>query len=151
MIWRFPDAWNLRGIVDEGFVSSVDVAPTVAALAGAAGPFRMQGRPLVSREGVLRPVPARGAALTEWRGEKLHQGAGAPPTPAVRCLTTERWKLVHYEGKDFGELYDLRNDPCELRNLWAVPAKRKVVREMRERLLGFVLDAEPLPPKTDLF
>ncbi len=150
MIWRFPDAWRVSG-VDTGFASSVDIAPTVAELAGVKGPHRMQGQPLFDRDGKLRPVPARTAALTEWRGEKLHQGTGAPPTPAVRCLTTDDWKFVHYEGKPFGELYDRRNDPQEIRNLWADPGRQSVVRELRERLLGFILESEPLPQKTDLF
>jgi arylsulfatase len=150
LIWKFPASWNIRG-VDDGFVSSVDLAPTVAELAGAQGPVRTQGRPLFSREGQLRPVPARGAALTEWRGEKLHQGKGAPPDPAVRCLTTDRWKFVHYQGKDFGELYDLRNDPREVRNLWADSSCKATVTEMKERLLAHLLEVEPLPPKIDQF
>ncbi|OPZ28334.1 MAG: Arylsulfatase [Lentisphaerae bacterium ADurb.BinA184] len=150
MIWRFPDAWNLRG-VDSGFASSADIAPTVAELAAVQGPSRPQGQALFSRERRARPVPARAAALTEWRGERLNEGANAPPTPAVRCLTTDDWKLVHYEGKDFGELYDRRNDPCELRNLWADRGHRKTVRELRERLLSFILETEPLPRRTDIF
>lgn len=150
MIWSFPVAWNVRG-VDTGFASGVDLAPTVAELAGIPGPHRMQGRPLFGRDGRLRPVPARDAALTEWRGERINEGVNAPSTPAVRCLVTDDWKFVHYQGKDFGELYDRRHDPCELRNLWADPARQGVVREMRERLLAFVLETEPLPPKTDLF
>jgi arylsulfatase len=150
MIWKFPDSWGVKG-VDSGFVSSVDLAPTVAELAGVPGPARMQGQPLFSCDGGLRPLPARSAALTEWRGEKLHQGTGAPPTPAVRCLVTDDWKFVHYQGKDFGELYDLKQDPNELNNLWADPGRQAIVREMRERLLAFILEAEPLPPKTDLF
>ncbi len=150
MIWTFPDAWQVAG-VDTGFASSVDIAPTVAELAGVKGPHRMQGQPLFDRAGTLRPVPARTAALTEWRGEKLHQGTGAPPTPAVRCLVTDDWKFVHYQGKDFGELYDRRHDPCELRNQWAEPDRQPLVRELRDRLLAFVLETEPLPEKTDLF
>ncbi len=150
MIWKFPDAWNLRGL-DHGFASAVDIAPTVAELAGVQGPLRMQGRPLVHRDRCLRPVAARTAALTEWRGERLNEGANAPPDPAIRCLVTDDWKFVHYEGKDFGELYDLRNDPCELRNLWGEHEQQPVVHEMRERLLSFILGSEPLPRKLDLF
>ena len=150
MIWRFPAAWNLRG-VDDGFASSVDIAPTVTELAGIRGPVRMQGRPLAGKDRTWRKVPPPDAALTEWRGERLNEGTAAPVDPAVRCLTTADWKFVHYQGKDFGELYDRRNDPCEIRNLWADPGKQPVIREMKDRLLEFILRTEPLPPKLDIF
>ncbi len=81
----------------------------------------------------------------------LNLGADAPPDPAVRCLATTDWKFVHYQGKDFGELYDLKNDPCEIRNLWADPGKQHVVMEMKNRLLEFILRSEPLPKRTDIF
>ena len=150
MIWRLPPSFQARGVHD-GFVSTVDVAPTVAALAGVGGPALMQGMSLFDEQGRLRDKWSRDAALTEWRGEAVNQGAGAAPYPAVRCLTTAHWKYVHYEEKDFGELYDRRADPHETQNLWGKPAYRDVVREMRERLLAFILNNEPLPAKTDIF
>ena len=33
-----------------------------------------------------------------------------------------RYKLNVYHGQDFGELYDLTNDPQEMHNLWDDPA-----------------------------
>jgi len=115
------------------------------------GPVRVQGRPLFGKDRRLRSVPALDAALTEWRGENLNLGVDAPSDPAIRCLTTDDWKLVHYQGKDFGELYDRRNDPHEIRNLWYDPGMQPMVREMRERLLAFILQTEPLPRRTDIF
>jgi hypothetical protein len=79
-------------------------------------------------------VPARRAALTEWRGEKLHEGAGAPAVPAVRCLTTDEWKFVHYEGKPFGELNDSMNAPDELQNLADDPAQAETPAALRQEL-----------------
>jgi len=31
------------------------------------------------------------------------------------------WKLVHFLGSDEGQLFDLKNDPDEERNLWNCP------------------------------
>jgi len=150
LIWRFPPAYNVRGI-DDGFASSVDFAATVAELAEITGPTLMQGRPLFSREGRPRPMPARDGALTEWRGSALNQGPEAPPTPSIKSFVTDRWKYVHYEGEQYGELYDLANDPQELHNLWGKEESRGKIIEMRERLMSFVIASEPLPPRTDIF
>jgi arylsulfatase A-like enzyme len=147
LVWRFPAHVGTKG-VDTGFVSHVDLAPTVAALAGVDGPALAQGQPIFASDGSLRPVPARTAALTEWR-EKPYQSDA--PFSVARCLVTEDWKYVHYHAEAFGELYDLREDPCELRNLWADPAHRAMVERMRERLWSFVIDNEPCPERTDIF
>ena len=49
------------------------------------------------------------------------------------------WKYVHYTfDEDFGELYDLAADPDELVNLFADPAHRDRVEEMRRELLGWL-------------
>jgi arylsulfatase A-like enzyme len=43
-----------------------------------------------------------------------------------RCLRTKEWKLIHYPAKNYGELYNLVDDPYELNNLYAeMPEKRE--------------------------
>ena len=50
-----------------------------------------------------------------------------PYTPNVRGVRTDDWKLIHYPNGDgkpdrfTAELYDLKNDPHEMRNLIADP------------------------------
>ena len=36
----------------------------------------------------------------------------------LRTLTTIDWKISKYAGVEYGELYDRKNDPDELVNLW---------------------------------
>jgi arylsulfatase A-like enzyme len=152
LIYRFPDRFGLVG-VDEGFTSHVDLAATVAELAAVDPPRLHQGVPLFGRDEagtlVCRPVPPRSAAVCEWRG--TNTGAGDPGRPGIRCLVTEEWKYVHYEGEEGGELYDRRNDPEEFHNLYADPAHGETVAAMRQRLLDFTLETEPVPPRTDCF
>ena len=38
--------------------------------------------------------------------------------PTLRTFITQRWRLTVFEQKDWGELYDLENDPGEVTNLW---------------------------------
>ena len=147
LIWKLPGSLNVRG-VDDGFVSHTDFAPTVAALAGVDGPALVQGAPLFEPGGALRPVPARDAALTEWREKRFESD---DPFQVARSLVTAKWKLVQYEGQEWGELYDLGNDPHEFRNLWADPAHAGALAGMRERLRRFMVENEPCPSRTDMF
>ena len=66
----------------------------------------------------------------------------------LKAIRTRDWKLVHYAGKPFGELYDLRNDPNEYVNLWADPNRRQVREELTARLLSRLIETEdPLPAR----
>jgi arylsulfatase A-like enzyme len=52
-----------------------------------------------------------------------------------QAVRTERWKYIHYtelEGMD--ELYDLRRDPYEMRNLIAHAAVRGTLESLRADL-----------------
>ena len=48
----------------------------------------------------------------------------------VTMVRTREWKLVHYLDQPWGELYDLRNDPAEVQNLWDDPACAAVRQEL---------------------
>ena len=39
----------------------------------------------------------------------------------VRTFQDRRWRMTLWEGQNFGELYDLDNDPGEIVNLWKAP------------------------------
>ena len=51
----------------------------------------------------------------------------------VRLLRTERHKLVYYPH-DVDELYDVQEDPWELRNLAEEPGHRQLRAELQARL-----------------
>lgn len=54
--------------------------------------------------------------------------------------------MTWYAGEDYGELYDLEEDPNEFVNLW--DRCHGVRRELAERLLDTVLaNQDVLPPK----
>jgi arylsulfatase A-like enzyme len=109
-------------------ITVVDLARTLLDLAGAALPHVADGRSLVS---TLR------GADSGWRNVMLTEAAGTSPRApgdvrqdprfqpkrdGIRDprdtigLRTERWKYVRYSDDDL-ELYDLRHDPFEWRNL----------------------------------
>ncbi len=149
LIYRFPRHLEVRG-EDHGFTSHVDLAATIASLCDAKPPQCHQGRPLFDTDLQLRPVPARDAALTEWR-DRHHEAAPDKPFETARVLRTADWTYVYYHGRDYGELYDRKNDPGEHKNLWTDPEHQSTRRELHDRLLDFLIANEPLPKRTDCF
>jgi len=110
------------GTVQESMVSHVDIAPTLLEFVGLPVPEDIQGYS-------LKPI-------LEGNAEKVrdssyyhfyNHGARLPEMIGVR---TERYKLIHYpglDGKYQWELFDLKNDPDEMKNQYANPEFRKII------------------------
>jgi N-acetylglucosamine-6-sulfatase len=118
---------HLRGTGEpiERLVLSLDVAPTLLDAAGLLTPPGMQGRSV---------LPLVTDAAAPWRDAFAYSYWFEPPypTPTQRALRSERWKYVEYEDRP-PELFDLREDPQELRNL-AGRADPKRLAELRREL-----------------
>ncbi len=89
----------------------------------------------VQGESLVRAI--RGDAR-DWRREFLYNydlETAYPDKPACQGIRTERWKYITYpERDDIDELFDLREDPYETRNLAADPRHSSLLSEMRRRL-----------------
>ena len=46
----------------------------------------------------------------------------------------QEWKLVHFLGAEYGQLFNLRDDPGEMHNLWGDPGCVDVKRELHDVL-----------------
>jgi N-acetylglucosamine-6-sulfatase len=105
--------------------SNVDLAPTIVALTGARAHRKMDGRSLLPL--ALDPTQGKDRTLLiEGYGE----GKDKPPFTAVR---DPRWFYAEYKNGD-RELYDLQNDPAELRSLHADPASAAIRQDLAKRL-----------------
>ena len=92
-----------------------------------------------------RPARATGASLlpflqdqspASWRDEIHTQCNGVELYYTQRSVMTRDFKYV-FNGFDRDELYDLRADPHEMRNLAGDPAYEAVKREMCGRMWRF--------------
>ena len=116
-----------RGAVQDQMALNIDLAPTLLRAAGIVPPNGIHGRDLYPLlEG--REEPWR----SEWFYEHLFENAGLPKSEGLR---TDRWKYGRYIGCDplFEELFDLRADPLEERNLARDPAHSGTLNQLRSR------------------
>jgi arylsulfatase A-like enzyme len=126
-----------RGVAIADPVRLVDLAPTLVDLLALSPVAGFDGSSLIAH--LAGGAPA-GAAEREIYAEVHH----APEDrlgrdPASYSLRFGRWKLIHRPAKGADELYDLEEDPRELRNLYA--PDHGIGRQLRERLLA-VVDGE---------
>lgn len=107
---------------------NIDLAPTMLELAGLRAPAGMQGRSL---------VPLLGAGGPEWRREWFyeHHFEYKGRIPRSEGIRTERWKYIRYIDAQpvREEVYDLRSDPLEERNLAGEAQMAGQVAALRER------------------
>jgi arylsulfatase A-like enzyme len=63
----------------------------------------------------------------------------------IKMLRTQDWKLVHYLHAPYGELYNLREDPHELDDLYDDAGAATARHEMESALADWLIDsADPL-------
>lgn len=110
---------------------NVDFAPTFLDAAGAPVPEWMQGRSLL-------PVLRGGGKTPEgWRTAmyyRYYHDPGDHDTRAHYGVRTATHKLIHYWKKDQWELFDLRTDPREMKNLYGQPGQETVTAELEATL-----------------
>jgi len=136
------------GSVQDALTINADLAPTFLAAAGLPVPADMQGCSLV-------PL-FKGERPSEWRSSfyyRYYHDPGHHNTRAHYGVRTDTHKLICYWKKDQWELFDLRNDPDELRNLYADPAQQPLVAKLKQELYRLKRElkdadqfADQLPP-----
>ena len=141
------------GIEVNALISSVDLVPTFAELAGAALPIEPDGRSLVPFLQGQTPEPWRQAVLLEqFKYPVSPPDEATANSPAHRGLRTDTFKYVEY-GTGEREVYDLMKDPDELVNLRdQVPLPWLTLLSQRAKALRSCkgetcrqIEAQPLP------
>jgi N-acetylglucosamine-6-sulfatase len=133
LIMRYPKRIKGGTLIDRLTVNA-DIAATALDVAGVPIPANVHGRSL---------VPLFNSRRAKWRDAFLAeymQEARYPFIPGWQAVRSERWKYIHYTEQDgMDELYDLKADPYEMKNLiddaTAGTALKRVKADL-DRLLG---------------
>jgi len=102
------------------FTYLLDVFPTVAGLAGMELPERLAGRDL---------SPLWKGKAVGWRDSVM-----LAYTDTMRAVRDERWKLIVYPRINHRQLFDLRKDPDERRNLAEDPGQAGTIERLTRLL-----------------
>ena len=125
---RWPAAIRGGTIIDQ-IVLNVDFAPMFLEAAGARVPADMQGRSFLSL--------LRGRAPADWRTSmyyRYYHDPGHHNTRQHYGVRTLTHKLIYFWTKDQWELFDLRNDPLELHNLYGQPGHEQITTQLKAEM-----------------
>ncbi|HEX4949578.1 MAG TPA: sulfatase [Blastocatellia bacterium] len=136
LLVRYPKTIRAGTVRDE-FALNIDLAPTLLELTGVETPQTMQGRSL---------VPLLTGKRTAWRNSFLIEYYSDKVFPRMlqmgyKAVRNQRWKYIHYlelDGMD--ELYDLKTDPYEMKNLIQQPGAARLLAEMKRELARLLVE-----------
>ncbi len=139
LLVRYPGVVE-PGAVNDELVCNLDFAPTFLDYAGAEIPADLQGRS-------IRPL-LDGRQPADWRKAVYYHYYGQYTIPEHYGMRTATHKLAHFPDfadGDYWELFDLRNDPHELRNVYDDPAYIETFERLKDQLYQLMKDRSAKP------
>jgi len=132
--FRTPLVMKLPSKIEKGkidkLVQNIDYAPTLLELAGVEIPEEMQGASLL-------PL-LEGEKNVDWRKSIYYHYYEYPGPHDVKRhygVRTERYKLIHfYNNIDQWELYDLQEDPTEMKDLYDAQGYEEIQNSLIDEL-----------------
>jgi arylsulfatase A-like enzyme len=128
LLVRWPDKTKAGSTTDK-MVMNLDFAETFLDIAGVKVPDGMQGKS-------IKPI-LEGQDPPDWRKSVYYHYYEWPQPHHVHPhygVRTDRYKLIHFYTIDAWELFDLQNDPHELKSVYKDPAYAQTVDEMKKEL-----------------
>lgn len=135
VVMRYPGVIRPGTTINQMIVN-IDFAPTILNIAGVKIPETIQGRSFL-------PLLAPGAKVEGWRKAAYYHYYEYPEPHKVSPhfgIRTERYKLIRFYGPaDAWELYDLKQDPSEMKNLYREKADSKLVADLKQQLKALIV------------
>ncbi|GAB3918111.1 sulfatase family protein [Larkinella terrae] len=109
-----------RGTRSNRMALNIDIAPTLLAFAGVDAPKTMQGTDLMKT-----------ADRSDFFYE--HTFMGSPRLPKVEGVVTQDFKYMKFIEHGYEELYSVKSDPHETKNLASDPTYAQQLNQLRSR------------------
>jgi arylsulfatase A-like enzyme len=134
MILRLPKRWTDRGhgTACDHLATLADVLPTCL---GAAGGMLPEGA-----DGMDLTAVARGSTAPR---ELLLASANSVENPMYLGVTDGHWKYIWWPEGEQEQLFNLANDPDELRDLGSAADAADIRRDLRERMTEWLRARAP--------
>ena len=133
-IVRYPQE-VAAGATSHAMQSLVDLAPTFLKFAGVPIPGAMTGKDQ-SEVWLGNQEKVRTNIICEFHHE--------PTTVNLRTYVNERYKITVYYNQEYGEMFDLAEDPNEIRNLWDRPEYGELKSRLLMEFMWAELDKDPM-------
>ena len=145
---RVPFIWMDPRDTDQGTNTaeigcSGDIARTILNRAGLGGNMGMMGQnllPIMFENGSSK----RDGVLIEQQSALPLPGQDRPLR--VKTFVDTNWRLTYWLGQDWGEFYDLANDPHEIVNLWESQEHEMTRNQLIEKMMLTVFENEDTSP-----
>ncbi len=148
---RYPKMIK-AGSTSKAICMNVDFGPTFLDLAGIEVPSEMQGRSF------RKVLEKKGRIPAEWREAAYYHYYEYPAEHSVKRhygIRTSDCKLIHfYNDIDQWEMYDMKADPQEMRNVYDDPAyadKRAQMHRILEQVQQEYEDTDPCEKEHVIF
>ena len=126
-VMRFPN--HLKKGTNTNIISEIDIAPTLLDFAGVEIPSDIQGRSFANI--------SKGKD-DKWRDAYYYHYYEYPWWHHIQPhygIRTKDWKLIHfYYSMDVWELYDMKNDPNEMHNVYGEAGYDEITADMKKQL-----------------
>ncbi|MCK5775361.1 MAG: DUF4976 domain-containing protein, partial [Bacteroidales bacterium] len=122
---------HLKKGTNTNIISEIDIAPTLLDFAGVEIPSDIQGRSFANiSEG----------KDDKWRDAYYYHYYEYPWWHHIQPhygIRTKDWKLIHfYYSMDVWELYDMKNDPNEMHNVYGEAGNEEITADLKKQLKG---------------
>lgn len=144
MVMRYPGVIR-PGMKNNAMVMNLDIAPTVLQAAGVAVPKDMQGKSFLP---LVKNKKAKGGRRAMYYHYYENGEHAVSPHFGVR---TERYKLIRFYKRVQGwELYDLKKDKREVKNVFGQKGYEKITANLIQQLDALIEEYQDNDAKTIL-
>lgn len=123
------------GRTTSSLVSLIDLPATFLRAAGSELPSLMQG---------IDQMPVWSGVTSAVRDHVLIENRHQPTAIHQKSYVDSRYKLTLYYNQDYGEMFDLQEDPGEIHNLWNDPKFDDLKAALVKKLVFAQMGCEPL-------